>query len=74
MSNSPESRMPVRHGHVLKVCPWCSGALAFDPYFPVMRLIPGESPSFSDDGLPPTLRTVPAWVCETPFCKYREKA
>ena len=75
MSHYPESRAPVPPGKALKMCPWCRGALTFEPYFPVMRLIPGESRTLRDEErLPPKLRTVPAWVCETPFCKFREKA
>lgn len=74
MTNYPQSRTRVPPGKVLKMCPWCRGPLAFEPFFPVMRLIPGESPTVRDEDLPPALRTLPAWVCETPFCKYREKA
>ena len=74
MSNYPDSRIPAPSGRVLKVCPWCSGPLAFEPYYPVMRLIPGDSPKVREYDLPSALRTVPAWVCETPHCKYREKA
>ena len=74
MSSIPESRTPVPHGRALKMCPWCGGPLAFEPFYPVMRLIPGESPKFCEEDLPTALRTVPAWVCETPLCKYREKA
>jgi hypothetical protein len=74
MSNYSESRTPLPRADVLKMCPWCGGSLVFEPYYPVMRLIPGDSPKFRGEDLPPTLRTVPAWVCETAHCKYREKA
>ena len=60
--------------NVLKRCPWCRGALVYEPYYPVERLIPGDSRGFREENVPPPLRTVPAWACETPYCKYREKA
>ena len=74
MGKYPESSIPHRSEKALKLCPWCGGQLVFEPYYPVMRLIPGESLGLSEENVPPTLRTVAAWACETPYCKYREKA
>jgi len=59
---------------VLKLCPWCSGGLLYTPSFPVTRLAPGEGTHLRDEDIPEVLRTVPAWTCGTPHCKYREPA
>ena len=73
MSGHAESRIQTSRGKLLKRCPWCGGPLMLDPQYPVMRLVPGHS-KLSEDDLPPSLRTVAAFVCQTAFCKYREKA
>lgn len=70
----PDRRSAGPGGQVLKTCPWCRGALGFQPYYPVMRLFPGNTWRPADDVLPEPLRTLPAWVCETPHCKFREPA
>jgi len=59
---------------IMKSCPWCSGSLLFTPRFPVTEFLPWESRLRHDDNLPEPLRTVPACVCETPHCRYREPA
>jgi hypothetical protein len=74
MTHYPGSLTPVPQGKVLKMCPWCRGPLGFEPYYPVMRLVPGDARMLREEDIPPTLRTVAAWVCKTQFCKYREKA
>lgn len=58
----------------LKRCPWCGGALVFASAFPLTRLAAGEFRSIRDDDIPAPLKTVPAWTCGTPHCKYREPA
>lgn len=58
----------------VKPCPWCGGLLAFTRAFPVMRLAPGESRPVRDDHIPEAFRTVAAWTCRTPLCRYRESA
>jgi hypothetical protein len=58
----------------LKVCPWCGGGLNFTASYPVTRLAPGESRRLREEDIPALLRTVPAWTCATPHCKYREPA
>jgi hypothetical protein len=58
----------------LKGCPWCGGALAFSPAYPVTRLGPGESKTIREEDIPEPLRTVPAWTCTTEHCRYREPA
>ena len=74
MTNDRQSGTTVPKAAPLKTCRWCGGTLVFEQYFPVLRLLPGEPPGPADDQIPQTLRTLPAWVCSTPFCKYREKA
>lgn len=74
MTNDRQSGATLRGPASLKHCRWCGGRLVFEPNFPVLRLLPGEPQITPDDQIPPTLRTLPAWVCSTPFCKYREKA
>jgi hypothetical protein len=73
-NNRPDRRRSGSKDPVLKSCPWCGGALAFEPYYPVTRLAPGESRSVDELSIPEPLRTVPAWACETPHCRYREPA
>jgi hypothetical protein len=59
----------------IKTCPWCAGALQFDGSFPVVRLVPGDTRlATREQDIPEPLRTIPAWVCQTPHCKYREIA
>jgi hypothetical protein len=70
----PERKTPVPRGRPIKVCPWCGGPVVFEPYYPVTRLIPGEARRVEEKEIPERLRTVPAWVCETPHCRFREPA
>jgi hypothetical protein len=37
-------------------------------------MIPGEARAATDANVPEALRTIPAWVCATPHCRYRETA
>jgi hypothetical protein len=69
----PEGQPPSR-GRRPKTCPWCGGLLLFQPSYPVRRLIPGETRTLEDREVPERLRTIPAWVCRTPHCKFREPA
>jgi hypothetical protein len=59
---------------MLKACPWCGGGLAFTPAYPVTRLAPGVARRLREEDIPAPLRTVPAWICTTPHCRYREPA
>jgi hypothetical protein len=64
----------VSQPQALKACPWCNGRLVLDVRYPVTRLIPGEVRCFRDDQVPERLRTVAAWVCDTPNCRFRAHA
>jgi hypothetical protein len=57
-----------------RACPWCNGRLVLQSSFPLNRLIPGELHARADEGIPEQMRTVRAWVCSTPHCKFRETA
>jgi hypothetical protein len=60
---------------VLKACPWCGGALNYTAAYPVTSLAPGEARAMRRlEDIPAPLRTVPAWTCTTPHCRYREPA
>jgi hypothetical protein len=37
-------------------------------------MIPGEARAIVEVNVPESLRTISAWVCRTPHCKYREAA
>jgi hypothetical protein len=68
---------PARQGTgqlPLNACPWCGAALNFTPAYPVTSLAPGEARSVRLENIPAPLRTVPAWTCSTPHCRYREPA
>lgn len=58
----------------VRPCPWCRGRLVLEPSFPLRQMIPGDARARSDDHIPEALRTIRAWVCATPHCKYRETA
>jgi len=72
-SHSTEPFEPPQRVTV-KRCPWCGGALRYNARYPVRRLIPGEPLNASDEAIPESLRTRPAWACETPHCRFREPA
>ena len=55
-------------------CPWCNGRLELRNRFPLRDMIPGEARARAEEGIPEALRTIRAWVCATPHCKYRESA
>ena len=74
MTNDRERGSTLARRSALKRCRWCGGPLVYEPHFPVLRLVPGEPQTATDAQVPRALRTLPAWVCCTPFCKYREKA
>ncbi len=57
-----------------KLCPWCHGVLSFHPRFPLAGMIPGGVRASGADKVPEALRTIRAWVCTNPHCKYRESA
>jgi hypothetical protein len=57
-----------------RVCPWCRGRLVLQPAFPLTALIPGEFRTRTNVDIPESLRTIPAWVCTTAHCRYREQA
>ena len=58
----------------LKTCPWCGGGLAFTRAYPVMMLAPGDPRHPHEADVPEAFRTIQAWVCLTPLCRYRESA
>jgi hypothetical protein len=37
-------------------------------------MIPGEVRARGEANIPEALKTIRAWVCATPHCKYRESA
>ena len=57
-----------------RACPWCGGPLVLEPRYPRRSLIPGACGVTSDDHIPETFRTVRAWLCATPHCRFRESA
>jgi hypothetical protein len=57
-----------------KRCPWCRGRLVLEPSFPIRAMIPGDVRARGEDHIPLALRTIRAWVCATPHCRYRESA
>jgi hypothetical protein len=56
------------------MCPWCRGRLVLQPSFPLRQMIPGDARARAEEDIPEALRTIRAWVCATPHCKYRETA
>jgi hypothetical protein len=72
---APERPQGISQRRSVKTCPWCNGSLVFEPRYPVMRLIPGATTRVPrEDDVPEPLRTVAAWVCGTPHCRFREPA
>ena len=57
-----------------KQCPWCQGQLVLKPSFPLRAMSPGEVRATGEEHIPEALRTIRAWVCATPHCRYRESA
>jgi hypothetical protein len=55
-------------------CPWCRGRLELKPSFPIRAMIPGDVRARGEEHIPEALRTIRAWVCATPHCRYRESA
>lgn len=37
-------------------------------------MIPGEARAWTISDVPEALRTIAAWVCERPYCRYRDSA
>jgi len=66
----PQVAGPVRQ----KRCPWCQGHLELKPSFPIRAMIPGDAGSRGEEHIPEVFRTMRAWVCATPHCRYRETA
>ena len=69
-----EPRKPTEATPLVKDCPWCRGRLELQPRFPLRMMIPGDSRAAAEHDVPESLRTIRAWVCSTPLCKYRETA
>ena len=67
-------RRPSAIPGMQKRCPWCQGTLVWKPSFPLRAMIPGEVRARGEDHIPEALRTIRAWVCATPHCRYRESA
>ena len=74
MTEEKLERRPVREPWKQKRCPWCQGRLVLKPSFPLRAMIPGEVRARGEDHIPEALRTIRAWVCATPHCRYRESA
>jgi hypothetical protein len=70
----PGKRWSGRFVPGLRPCPWCGGRLDLQDGFPLKRLIPGELHVRGEEQVPEALRTVQAWVCSTPHCRFRERA
>ena len=56
------------------MCPWCRGRLVLQPSYSILGMIPGDARARADADVPEALRTIRAWVCATPHCKFRESA
>jgi hypothetical protein len=69
-----DRRRKVEKGSGGRTCPWCQGTLVLEPSFPLRQMIPGDVRARGEEGVPESLRTIRAWVCATPHCKYRETA
>jgi hypothetical protein len=70
----PERRKRDEKSPAVQLCPWCGGRLVLQNRFPLRKMIPGDGHARAEDGIPESLRTIRAWVCATPHCKYRETA
>lgn len=71
---SSERQRATGSGFHPQRCPWCGGRLQLAPAFPRHAMIPGDVSAWADGDVPETFRTVRAWVCGTPHCRYRESA
>lgn len=71
---SGERRNAAEKGPAARTCPWCRGRLVLEPRFPLRKMIPGEVREAAHANVPEALLTIPAWVCATPHCRYRETA
>lgn len=69
-----ERRKDGLTGSGTKSCPWCHGRLELQPRFPLRQMIPGDVRAGIGEGIPEALKTIRAWVCATPHCRYRESA
>ena len=69
-----ERRKNAPAGPGLRTCPWCQGHLVLQPRFPLRQMIPGDARAGGEEHIPEIFRTIRAWVCATPHCKYRESA
>ena len=72
--NVTDRRKGVAAHQGVKLCPWCQGRLVLQPSFPLRKMIPGDVRARGEEHIPEALRTIRAWVCATPHCKYRESA
>jgi hypothetical protein len=55
-----------------RTCPWCHGQLSLKAGSALEELIPGGIVARPNGDLPLELRSVAAWVCDTPHCRYRK--
>jgi len=69
-----DRRQGSESGTGVRACPWCLGPLVLQPSFPLRQMIPGDARARADENIPEALRTIRAWVCSTPHCKFRETA
>ena len=69
-----DRRMNAGTTSSVKLCPWCQGRLVLEPSFPLRNMIPGDVRARGEDDIPEALRTIRAWVCTTPHCRFRESA
>jgi hypothetical protein len=69
-----DRRRTVVAGSGQKSCPWCGGRLELQKGYPLRRLIPGDARARADAHIPEAMRTIRAWVCATPHCRFRESA
>jgi hypothetical protein len=65
---------PALDSNQSRVCPWCAGELGFAAAYPLAALVPfALAESIQAAQVPVEFRSVPAWVCRTPHCRYRER-
>lgn len=69
-----ERRKSAEKSPGVRSCPWCQGHLVLQNSFPLRQMIPGGARARAEEDIPEALRTIRAWVCATPHCKYRETA
>jgi hypothetical protein len=53
------------------LCPWCHGELILSTSSSLDELVPGGVRARAGSDVPPEVRSIAAWVCQTPHCRYR---